>query len=348
MYVYDLYNSNLLKNISNEYSEYEKNIINQTYGLCSDCKEPKTFWGWCKSCNSKRFQMAFQWTSGNGIIDKIIKDSQLTARNKREVIEWIPYDRLKNIQFHARGGFSTVYLAIWLDGRIRTYWNNETNQLDRKVFKLNEEDFKNARNKETRSPLQKNEKTGFHVVLKCLNNSSNDTEGFLNEWKNYLKFIYSTMNNNCDSIRLYGITQDPVTLDYMIVMEYMSYVVIYFYSLIGICKGNRPEIIDDTEPEYVELMKKCWDSEPNKRPSAEDLIECFKKMRSQYYSNYDRVQVPENEVIIQNHPLSCYTSRKINYSTELNEILKSSESSESLEHCRVNEVDYLYPVRGSV
>ncbi|GBC38121.2 kinase-like domain-containing protein [Rhizophagus irregularis DAOM 181602=DAOM 197198] len=342
--------------------------------------------------------MAFQWTSGNGIIDKIIKDSQLTARNKREVIEWIPYDRLKNIQFHARGGFSTVYLAIWLDGRIRTYWNNETNQLDRKVFKLNEEDFKNARNKETRSPLQKNEKTGFHVVLKCLNNSSNDTEGFLNEWKNYLKFIYSTMNNNCDSIRLYGITQDPVTLDYMIVMEYMSYdlyqpyisashryayisdfglsrsahksdsnevygVLPYIapevlrgkpytkasdiYSF-GICKGNRPEIIDDTEPEYVELMKKCWDSEPNKRPSAEDLIECFKKMRSQYYSNYDRVQVPENEVIIQNHPLSCYTSRKINYSTELNEILKSSESSESLEHCRVNEVDYLYPVRGSV
>ncbi|CAB4431829.1 unnamed protein product [Rhizophagus irregularis] len=55
-------------------------------------------------------------------------------------------------------------------------------------------------------------------------------------------------------------------------------------------------------------------------------------MRSKYYSNYDRVQVPENEVIIQNHPLSCYTSRKFDYSTKLNEILKSSESSESLEH----------------
>ncbi|CAB5388843.1 unnamed protein product [Rhizophagus irregularis] len=245
------------------------------------------------------------------------------------------------------------------DGRIRTYWNNETNQLDRKVFKLNEEDFKNARNKETRSPLQKNEKTGFHVVLKCLNNSSNDTEGFLNEWKNYLKFIYSTMNNNCDSIRLYGITQDPVTLDYMIVMEYMSYDLYQPYIKVlrgkpytkasdiysfGICKGNRPEIIDDTEPEYVELMKKCWDSEPNKRPSAEDLIECFKKMRSQYYSNYDRVQVPENEVIIQNHPLSCYTSRKFNYSKELNEILKSSESSESLEHYKVTILKYFHVI----
>src|SRR4051812_39449767 len=31
------------------------------------------------------------------------------------------------------------------------------------------------------------------------------------------------MNDNCDSLRLYGITQDPVTLNYMIVMEHMNY-----------------------------------------------------------------------------------------------------------------------------
>jgi hypothetical protein len=177
-----MYNSNTL---TNEYSEYEKNIMNQKYGLCSDCKQPNTFWGWCKSCNSKRFQMAFQWTSGNEIIDKIIRESQLTARNKREVIEWIPYDRLKNIQYLSRGGFSTVYRAIWLDGRIRTYWNNEKNQLDRKVFKLSEEDYKDAKNKDTKSPLQKNDKTGFPVVLKCLNNSSNINEEFLNEVKSF-------------------------------------------------------------------------------------------------------------------------------------------------------------------
>jgi hypothetical protein len=49
---------------------------------------------------------------------------------------------------------------------------------------------------------------------------------------------------------------------------------------------------ESTLPVYARLMKRCWDSDPNKRPTAEDLIERFRKMRSQYYSNYDRVQVP--------------------------------------------------------
>src|SRR6266542_4832357 len=65
-----------------------------------------------------------------------------------------------------------------------------------------------------------------------------------------------------------------------------------FNLSLGICKGFRPEIIKDTEVEYAELMKKCWDSDPNKRPTAEDLIERFHYMRLKYHSNYDRIQVP--------------------------------------------------------
>jgi len=34
-------------------------------------------------------------------------------------LEWIPYDRLKDIKYLDKGGFSTIYKAIWLD-------NNET------------------------------------------------------------------------------------------------------------------------------------------------------------------------------------------------------------------------------
>ncbi|GBC05820.1 hypothetical protein RclHR1_06440007 [Rhizophagus clarus] len=394
-----IYNSNILtlKITSNEHSEYEKNIMYQKYGLCSGCLQPNTFWGWCKSCNSKRFQMSFQWTSGNKIIDEIIRESQLTARNRNEVMEWIPYDRLRNIQYLSRGGFSTIYRAIWLDGRIRSYWNNEKNQLYRRVFKLNEEDYKNERNKDIKSPLQENEKTGFPVALKRLDNSSNVNDDFLNEWRIYLKFNHSAMNNNSDSIRLYGITQDPETLDYMIVMELMNYGSLrsnlmikkfnpydkfnnlyliarslsslhkcnlvhgdfhsgnillqshkYAYisdfglsrpadksDINGIYGGTRPKVVEGTEIEYVELMKRCWDNDPNKRPTADDLIECFKEMRLKYYSSYDRVQVPDNELIIQNHPLSYYTSRRFDYSTRLNDLLTSGES---LESCRIYAV----------
>ncbi|RGB29994.1 kinase-like domain-containing protein, partial [Rhizophagus diaphanus] len=37
---------------------------------------------------------------------------------------------------------------------------------------------------------------------------------------------------------------------------------------ISICKGERPEIIENTPQCYVDLMKMCWDKDPLKRPSS--------------------------------------------------------------------------------
>ncbi|GBB89283.1 hypothetical protein RclHR1_15990003 [Rhizophagus clarus] len=53
----------------------------------------------------------------------------------------------------------------------------------------------------------------------------------------------------------------------------------YFNLSPRICRGLRPKIINDTEPEYIELMKRCWDEDPGKRPTAEELFECFKNWR---------------------------------------------------------------------
>ncbi|CAI2168982.1 134_t:CDS:2 [Funneliformis geosporum] len=64
-----------------------------------------------------------------------------------------------------------------------------------------------------------NEKIGFYVVLKYLTDSQNIDEEFLDEWKNYLKFSYSMKNSYSTSLELYGITQDPETLNYIIIMQ---------------------------------------------------------------------------------------------------------------------------------
>ncbi len=48
-----------------------------------------------------------------------------------------------------------------------------------------------------------------------------------------------------------------------------------FDHSLNICQGLRPDIIEDTMSEYAELMKKSWDSDPNKRPTAEELIKYF-------------------------------------------------------------------------
>ena len=128
------------------------------YGLCKKCKQPKNNDDWCRVCN---FQQNFQnWTSGNHDVDKFIQKMQLKAKDRNQVIEWIEYDRFKDIKYLAKGGFGTTFKAIWKDGPI-SYWDFENNQWKRN-------------------------KTYWHhpnypVALKCLHNSQNITTEFLSE-----------------------------------------------------------------------------------------------------------------------------------------------------------------------
>ena len=96
--------------------------VTSEYGLCPECNKPNTFGYWCNQCNAKRFQQEFpNWTSGNKYIDNFIQEAQLSAKSEDHVLEWIPYNRLTNIKYLAKGGFSTVYKARWLDGWIERW-----------------------------------------------------------------------------------------------------------------------------------------------------------------------------------------------------------------------------------
>ncbi len=46
------------------------------------------------------------------------------------MIEWIPFDKFENVEYLARGGFSTVYKATWTEGYIK-WWNRETQEWTR-------------------------------------------------------------------------------------------------------------------------------------------------------------------------------------------------------------------------
>ena len=129
------------------------------YGLCKECSQPNTsvydIHGWCQSCNSKHFQQDFnKWTSGNKEIDEFIQKFQLNATRYEEVLEWIPYEKFRDIEYLAKGGFGTVHKAKWIDGRIE-YWDIDQNKWNRYG--------------------------SMHIVLKCLNNSQNLTTDFLQE-----------------------------------------------------------------------------------------------------------------------------------------------------------------------
>src|SRR5436190_8673347 len=49
--------------------------------------------------------------------------------------------------------------------------------------------------------------------------------------------------------------------------------------ILDILKGERPQITDDTPEFYADLMKKCWDHNPENRPTAWEIYNCFREYR---------------------------------------------------------------------
>ncbi|RHZ88244.1 hypothetical protein Glove_25g37 [Diversispora epigaea] len=155
--------------------------------VCLECNPNYTGWAkWCQPCNFKHFKNNFdKWTSGNDAIDKFIQEAQLIADDRFGVIEWIPYDRLEYIKKIANGGFGTIHLARWTDGPIQE-WD---------------------------TIIQQWRRGSQEVVLKKFDNFVSLNVDFLNEISIHLK-------SDSASIRIHGITQDPETQKYMMVLRY--------------------------------------------------------------------------------------------------------------------------------
>src|SRR6184192_2969383 len=60
------------------------------------------------------------------------------------------------------------------------------------------------------------------------------------------------------------------------------------YLMLDILKGERPQITDDTPGFYAELMKRCWDQNPENRPTAREIFLCLEE-----YCEHDRTEEKE-------------------------------------------------------
>ena len=90
-----------------------------------------------------------------------------------------------------------------------------------------------------------------------------------------------------------------------------------FQLSISICKGERPEIIENTPQCYVNLMKKCWDIEPTKRPTANEIYN-LSSMWSSYVTIQELIKKAEERRVRNiltkkelraEHPEAIYKSR---------------------------------------
>ncbi len=136
-------------------SDKDSNLVNINHENCSYCNEPFTEELWCKECDPSR--MIERCISGNGDIDKFIKDTIYDARERGyRFLEWVPFDRFEDINQIGVGGFAKVYSATWIDGKAE-------------YTKQNDGSWKKVKPK----PIK--------VALKRLNGSQNMSAEYLNE-----------------------------------------------------------------------------------------------------------------------------------------------------------------------
>ncbi|UZO16691.1 uncharacterized protein OCT59_008071 [Rhizophagus irregularis] len=223
------------------------------------------------------------------------------------LFEWIPYNQFEEIKEIGKGGFAIVYSAIWKDGPLHYNWN-----------------------KYTREPNQK-------VALKCLNNSQDISDEFLNEVQNYSTEKYS---NNI--LKIYGITQNPDTKDYIMVLEYADGGKFYDYWIDnGKHKNfnwhNKIRTLNNIIKGLKEIHQKqmCWDSNPDERPCATEIYDQISSW-NQYINNDSFKQAEEYRkanlpffIVGQatNHPRAIYTSQILNSFTD---DLKCDDSNDNI------------------
>jgi hypothetical protein len=97
--------------------------------------------------------------------------------------------------------------------------------------------------------------------------------------------------------------------------------------IIDICDGLRPPIVTNAPNGYIELMKRCWHSDPEKRPTASDIYYEIKVMFENEEKNSTKIikSLDIGPVTIDN-PGAIYISRPLSKMTHSAMSLRSSRS----------------------
>ncbi|PKC10412.1 kinase-like protein [Rhizophagus irregularis] len=164
------------------------------FGNCPKCDNEYNAPAWCDACDQKELVDKFdKWSTGNDNINLLIQESQRLAPDYYNYLEFIPYNHFVDIERIAEGGFGVVYKATWLDG----------------IRKAKKED--NGIWIKTRSEP-------CTVALKEIEESKNIDQDYINELKANIEFHRSDIWMVC---RYYGISQNPKSMNFILVMEYL-------------------------------------------------------------------------------------------------------------------------------
>ncbi|RHZ48659.1 hypothetical protein Glove_543g40 [Diversispora epigaea] len=157
---------------------------------CNNCLNWHQAIRYCEFCIRKYLEKNFgNWTSRNNEIDKLIHECQQKTIAPNSVIEWIEYDHFENVKYLTEGGCSTIYTATWKDGSYYK-WDSDRQTMERFGRQI--------------------------IVLKRLKNSNSNNV----HWFQEVTLSFLLDNTSIFFVLCYGLTKDPSTQDYMLVLGY--------------------------------------------------------------------------------------------------------------------------------
>ncbi|RIA80113.1 kinase-like domain-containing protein [Glomus cerebriforme] len=102
------------------------------------------------------------------------------------------------------------------------------------------------------------------------------------------------------------------------------------YELIlSICEGERPEIIKNTPKCYIDLMEKCWDADPFKRPTItmlENIISQWFRYVNEYYESSEE----RNGIIIEFSSIDNQLRNDVHEFVAMNKALAQEQANTSV------------------
>src|SRR5947207_7780038 len=119
----------VIRELNKVYDRNKVTVNSGTKRICENCSQECLATLYCELCVRNYLKANFSnWSSGNDNIDNLIQKCQMKTLEPERVIEWIPYNNLRNVKYLTKGGFSEIYTADWING-CYSEWDSKKQQL---------------------------------------------------------------------------------------------------------------------------------------------------------------------------------------------------------------------------